>query len=475
MILTFQRLFCRLRTCNLFKPTPETPSTKAKMAQSTISFAGALKDQLDYLIGMSIFTNARPFSLFDDIYLRRLLRKLNPDYTPPDRHRISGDTLGKCYERQRILVLQELRNTRYLNITINETTNITNDRMVTLSFNLRDKSLFYCLENFGDCVFDAQAVADWIYSKMESFLAAEGSVGDWNRLNSLSTDATATMRSVCQILSEKPELRHLFCIPCDSHGLQLIIKDLLHLPRIHEAFSVATKIVTYFRSSAKQLASLRTFQQQIYSEARSLLAAVITRQGSQYDMLYSIKRSSEALKAWAVAALSSGDAKVSIIQIILYRKDLWLEIDNLLALLEPLHKAQKASEAQNTDIMMVTKRWLDLQVHFEAQIMVSLFGEDIRSYLFNENSSWFNRFNRQVSPLHWAAYYLHPQNAGDDVPLPSNIISALDKVIEKYAGEGGVNSFYYFRNKEEGFYAPDIWKQKRPLDFWLRAVSLCQL
>ena len=37
------------------------------------------------------------------------------------------------------------------------------------------------------------------------------------------------MRAVWKILKSKPELSHVFYLPCDSHGIQLLIEDLLQV------------------------------------------------------------------------------------------------------------------------------------------------------------------------------------------------------------------------------------------------------
>ncbi len=37
------------------------------------------------------------------------------------------------------------------------------------------------------------------------------------------------MRALWKSLKKDPRLEHIFCAPCDSHGIQLLIKDILSI------------------------------------------------------------------------------------------------------------------------------------------------------------------------------------------------------------------------------------------------------
>ena len=83
--------------------------------------------------------------------------------------------------------------------------------------------------------------------------------------------------------------QHAFFILCDSHGLQLLIKDLLHLPSMQEVFTAASNIVTYFQSSPKQQDILHKMQLQEYGKHYSFIASIIMCWGTQYFMLNSVQ------------------------------------------------------------------------------------------------------------------------------------------------------------------------------------------
>ena len=79
----------------------------------------------------------------------------------------------------------------------------------------------------------------------------------------------------------------MISVPCDSHGLQLVIKDLID-PRkdedkttipldIRDFWTSVSSIRTHFVKALKQLGLLRSKMISIYGKKRSLLATGLTR------------------------------------------------------------------------------------------------------------------------------------------------------------------------------------------------------
>src|SRR5216117_272218 len=84
------------------------------------------------------------------------------------------------------------------------------------------------------------------------------------------------------------EFKHVFFIPCDLHGLQLLVGDLLKIPVFKEVLNKAQTVVKSFRRSLLQYARLRDFQLQYYKQHRSLILSVITCWGTHYRLLRSV-------------------------------------------------------------------------------------------------------------------------------------------------------------------------------------------
>ena len=87
-------------------------------------------------------------------------------------------------------------------------------------------------------------IADWIeYSLMKLCN------GRFDRINSIATDTCSTMLKVWEILEQFDEFKHCLFIPCDSHGLQLLIKDLLDLSVFEELHDKIQTIAKAFKNS----------------------------------------------------------------------------------------------------------------------------------------------------------------------------------------------------------------------------------
>jgi hypothetical protein len=73
-------------------------------------------------------------------------------------------------------------------------------------------------------------------------------------------------------------IEDLFTLPCDSHGIQLVVKDLLERPTIEHAWKEASQIVNSIRNSPKQQSFLWQEMERLYKGGkRVLIASVITR------------------------------------------------------------------------------------------------------------------------------------------------------------------------------------------------------
>ena len=107
------------------------------------------------------------------------------------------------------------------------------------------------------------------------------------RWTSFSSDTCNTQRKVWKVLSERPVVKHVLSVPCDSHGIQLIFKDILFPGKADNSKQITTKIsqffkdfsnkiVSFFSSSDKQLAYLREAMVK-YGGIVVLITTVLTR------------------------------------------------------------------------------------------------------------------------------------------------------------------------------------------------------
>ena len=298
------------------------------------------------MIAMAIYTGARPFSLSQDYYLIKAFKILDSTFTLPDRFAISTNLLDKCYDKVKENVDKKLAGLRHLNFSFDESTNIRNQRILSVSLSVPSFSLFILSADIEDTHMDSRGVSSFVLNKLEAYFQ---SPSIWSRVNSLTTDTCNVMKAAWDTMRQDPRLKHCFFVPCDSHGLQLLIKDVLHLPKIHSTFSAASNIVGYFRSSPKQQAILGAIQSYLYKKQYSLIASVITRWGSQYLMLTSVERISRAIQEWARETTVNAQTKEIVRDL-----DFWDHLRDLINIIRPIHEAQLMSEAQNANIIQVS-------------------------------------------------------------------------------------------------------------------------
>jgi hypothetical protein len=101
------------------------PKTAVEKKQILLSFPTSQPARnIDQLVAQVCFIGASAFNLFERQEMRDLISALNSTYQIPSRQRIAGDLLDEAYNELREEVIKELRRTKFLNVTVDETTNI---------------------------------------------------------------------------------------------------------------------------------------------------------------------------------------------------------------------------------------------------------------------------------------------------------------------------------------------------------------
>lgn len=142
----------------------------------------------------------------------------------------------------------QLRVSPFLNIITDESTDISGNRIINTSM----------ITTSGDCFYisnlEAKAGRLGAEELAEHTVAIAKQVtnGNLSKVSSITTDTCSTMRLLWKRLENQPDMKHIFTVPCDSHGLQLIFKDLLQQPVIKQYWTLASTIVNTLRNSAKQ-------------------------------------------------------------------------------------------------------------------------------------------------------------------------------------------------------------------------------
>lgn len=432
----------------------------------------SLDTALDRALARAVFAGNRPFSMWSEPFMRDVLQLCKKGYTPPDRHRIGGALLTEFYTESYSKTMDSLSRIQHLNITVDETSNINHERVMVLTITTAQKSWFYCLKNMHNTRLNANNISKWILEQIEAILStiSDGEL-DWECINSLSTDTCSVMRSVWRILQRKPQINHAFMIPCDSHGLQLIFKDLLDMKAsqtttVKHIFKEASDIVSFFRQSPLKYGDLQAIEIIKNGKKKALIASVITRWGTQYDLICSVNELKDSLIQWA-ASITEEEDKAKMVEVIGIIQDItfWNILNDLCKVFKPLHIAQKNSEASNATIMEVIPRWLRLENDITTAALYTQLHEDIKSYF--KEGGFAARSNLQLLPIHWVAYWLNPTTILQ--PIESSRKEQIRAILEP---QKAWSDFLHFRQQDGPFYKAPCWQEKNDYTaFWLEAVS----
>src|SRR5436853_1767000 len=182
------------------------------------------KHKLDILGANICYSNGLPLSLFDSDQMKEFLHQLNPAYKPPCRKAVSGPLLDEVYSHLKAEVEMTLASIHQFNIITDESTNINGSRIMNLTIHTNTGSLHWISEDIGAKQLTAEEIVKWI--KLQLQLITNNNL---QHVNSIATDTCSAMQKMWNELHNTSELQHCFTIPYDSHGLQLLIKDLFLL------------------------------------------------------------------------------------------------------------------------------------------------------------------------------------------------------------------------------------------------------
>jgi len=215
------------------------------------------------------------------------------------------------------------------------------------------------------------------------------------------------MLKTYEILHSFPDLKHIFCIPCNSHHVQLIVKDILTcIPEFKELLQKAQTIAKAFKNASLQYAHLRQLQVEIYGQKRSLCLSVITRWGPQYHLVESLLKSKDALWICVVMQLHMNPATWQPTHMIISTHPCFgqVSIESLQELLQPIDEALWMSESNQAHLEKVLDRWAMIHMHLnQIKTDFPVLGEFLKT-----NGAFSSRYQRQVLPIHIVAFFLSP-------------------------------------------------------------------
>ena len=144
-------------------------------------------------------------------------------YKPPSASQLSTRLLDEAYEKIEEGVNYQLRASPMLNMITDESTDISGNRIINTCAMTSSGDCFYISNIEAEAgKLGADELADHAISTAEQITN-----GDLSKVVSFTMDTCATQWAVWKRFEKQLNTKHIFTVPCDSHGLQLIFKDLL--------------------------------------------------------------------------------------------------------------------------------------------------------------------------------------------------------------------------------------------------------
>lgn len=198
--------------------------------------------------------------------------------------------------------------------------------------------------------------------------------------------------------------KHVFFVLCDSHRLQLLMKDIIEPNWFSSCFSFAENIVTHFNHSPKQLAMLREKMRNAYGKTGTFILSVFTRWGTQVNMIDSVSSNCQALQN--LCQDTNCDTSTTL-KTLLWEPTFWKDILLINIILKPIHDIQYTSEKDGYHLHNVVRGWKQIWTHL--LIWGTDTDQDVEIQLLDERC-FIPRYKKQVTDIHVAAYLLHPSN-----------------------------------------------------------------
>ena len=313
------------------KPAPsKTLSSKAPFLSISDSNHGGVKPydktskrakQLVNATAQFISLSLQPIRVVDEPSFRNLLCTADPRFELPHRTHFRTKVIPDLYYSVRGEIEAQLSSIDYCTITTDLWTSSHQHRSyISLTVHFVDSLKFdlnsLCLQTLE---VPKEHTADAIQQVLSSMFE------EWNISSKVFGATTDNGQNIVNAI----ELLRLEHFPCLAHTLQLGIKKVYSIPKVHTAIARCKKLVEHFNKSTKETYRLREKQKMLQLEEHKLIQDCPTRWGSTLSMLQRVSEQQAAI----AAVLIEGKA-----QHLMPEGEEWSIIDNLIKILDPFQK-----------------------------------------------------------------------------------------------------------------------------------------
>jgi hypothetical protein len=195
------------------------------------------------------YCGGRPFSLYDEPYMNRFITMIAPGYKPPTRSQLSDTLLETCYKETRLAVMSIIATTSVINLITDESSTAARDRVINLCMHTPRGPFYIKNDLIPVGTSSAERQAAWILKALNNMEAEHNFT--LPMINSTATDTYSTMRKLWRALRTDRRFAYTFFVPCDSHGINLLINDIINLDEFKPIVKIVNEIIAHFRCAHK--------------------------------------------------------------------------------------------------------------------------------------------------------------------------------------------------------------------------------
>jgi hypothetical protein len=316
-----------------------------------------------------IYEAGLPLSFFEHFAVQAFLHRLRPAYKPPPRSRLSCALLEDSYRSVKEEVEKYLDKQDNLCISFDESNDVASNRIMNISITTERGAFYHKNIDLGANKVSAEFCAERI--EQEAQLITKGQL---QRINSISTDTCDTMFKAARLLQAIPSFRHTFMVPCDPHGLQLLIQDICESPAFRPTVKQADEIVGHFKRSKKQYQVLKQLQRELCPNRQGKAYALIlrgkTRWGSCSGEIQRLISEAKALRAFTtdtrIEGVIKSEGRLTNVVNTIQSRLFWFLLADLEDIITPITNAQLEAQTDRSHLGYVKGRWDKLWQHLRA-------------------------------------------------------------------------------------------------------------
>lgn len=387
------------RTSNMLMAN-RTPTTAMTIPESETSLQDAPSrgadnhENIDTALARAIYASGAPLTLLESEYWQDVFKLLDPSYKVPSRHALSDTLLETEYIHIKKDIDNKLHKSTDLTLICDGWTNSSEKGAINFIITT-PTPIFY------NAIYPTEKVTcDFLSKQIINILNEIGP----HKFIAVITDDAANMKAAWKTI--ETEFPHLSCLGCVSHSLNQIYEEIFKIAFFHQVLDSVVKVIKYVKSTQAMQALFEECQAKKYGRPTcSLKLFSKTQWSGAYNTLQSFKDNREALHLTV--------RQVSIlprVKTIITDCQLWVKVDEVIKVLQPLAVAINMSEKSTTLLSDLPSIFEILSQNIEREVASATFLSKKDKNSVKTIIHCKKKFCLQ--PIHYAALQLDPRYCG---------------------------------------------------------------